>query len=52
MRGGRGEKIQIPLKAGHHRPVIKMAFWWRADDDQTLNAGLGSSLIGFVRMGV
>ena len=35
----RGEKIQIPLKAGHYRPS-KMTFLWRADDGPTLNAGL------------
>ena len=32
----RGGRIKIPLQAGHHQ----MAFRWRADDDQTLNAGL------------
>ena len=30
------EWIQIQLKSGHHR----LAFCWRADDGQTLNAGL------------
>ena len=35
-----GERIQIQLKAGHHRPAIKMAFRWRADDGLTLNADL------------
>ena len=36
----RGERIKIPLKMGHHRPAIEMAFRWRADDGSTLNAGL------------
>ena len=47
----RGERIQIPLKAGHYRPTsetpfkwrlagVLMAFCWRADDGPTLNAGL------------
>ena len=37
-----GERIQIPLKAGHHRPTSEMAFRWRADDGPTLNAGLAA----------
>ena len=43
MRGGR---IQIPLSAGHHRPVSETPFKWRfafrwfADVGPTLNAGL------------
>ena len=36
----RGERIQISLKAGHHRPGSKMALHWHADDGPTLNAGL------------
>ena len=36
----KGERIQISLKAGHHRPASEMAFRWRADDGPTLNAGL------------
>ena len=39
-----GEKIQIPLKAGHHRP-IKIAFYLRADDGPTLHAGLAAFFI-------
>ena len=34
----KGDRIQIALKMDHQRPV--MAFRWRADDGQTLNAGL------------
>ena len=38
------KSTQIALKAGHHRPASKMPFKWhfadRADDSQTLNAGL------------
>ena len=42
MRGGR---TQIPLLAGHQRPVSETPFkWrfadWRADDGPTMNAGL------------
>ena len=25
----RGERIQLPLKAGHHRPANKTPFTWR-----------------------
>ena len=39
-----GERIQIPLKEGHHRPAsetpFKCFFCWRADDSPTLNAEL------------
>ena len=39
----RGERIQILLKAGHHRPASKapyiyLAFRWGADDGPTLSA--------------
>ena len=36
----RGERVQIPLKAGHHRPASETSFKWRADNGPTLNAGL------------
>ena len=32
--------MQIPLLAGHQRPVSETPFLWRADDGPTLNAGL------------
>ena len=41
----RGKRIQIALKAGHHRPASEthlMAFRWGADDGPTLNDGFGS----------
>ena len=36
----RGEGIQIPIKAGHHRPASEVKRRWRGDDGLTLNAGL------------
>ena len=38
----RGERIQIALKAGHHRPAREtpFTFFLRADDGPTLNTGL------------
>ena len=33
-------RIQILLKAGHHRPASETLFAFRADDGPTLNAGL------------
>ena len=41
----RGKRIQIALKAGHHRPASEthlMAFRWGADDGPTLKDGFGS----------
>ena len=38
-----GERIQMPLKMGHHRPASEthlMAFRWRADNGPKLNDGL------------
>ena len=43
----RRERIHIPLKAGHHRPTIFMAFRWRADGGPILNAGFGSRFVIF-----
>ena len=38
----RGDRIQIPLLAGHQWPASEtsIAFRWRADDGPTLNDGL------------
>ena len=40
----RGERIQIALKADHHRPAsgttFNLAFLWRANDCPTLSVGL------------
>ena len=36
----RGERIQIPLKAGHNLPISETPFQCQADGGPTLNAGL------------
>ena len=43
LLGMRGERIQIPLKAGHYLPTSETlikAFRWPADDGPILNTGL------------
>ena len=36
----RGERIQIGIKEGNHRPPAKRHYPWWADEGPTLNAGL------------